>query len=138
MTGVYSHTIDAKGRLFIPARLREELGDVFYVTVSGDRCLNAYPEETWEDFRTKVRQLERRKQNEFRPIFSHAVKCEIDAQGRILLPKELRERKKLEKNVVIVGNNDIAEIWDAAEWERQDMDEASDENLERLFDSGVI
>lgn len=138
MTGTYSHTLDAKGRLFIPARLRDELGDVFYVTLSGERCLNGYSEERWEEFRQKVRALTRSEQIAYRPLFSHAAKCELDAQGRILIPKELRDFVGLKKNVTIIGNNDIAEFWDTDTWNPKDDMEIQLENLQKLFESGII
>ncbi|MBQ2329592.1 MAG: division/cell wall cluster transcriptional repressor MraZ, partial [Oscillospiraceae bacterium] len=80
MTGVYRHTLDAKGRLFIPAKLREELGDTFFVTISTERCLTAYSMESWDRLNEKIRELPRAKQTKMRPLFSHASKCELDTQ----------------------------------------------------------
>ncbi len=70
MTGEYQHNLDAKGRLFIPARLREELGDVFYVTLSMDRCLSAYNSESWQTFSDKVNAMPYVKQRKMRPLFA--------------------------------------------------------------------
>ena len=70
MTGVYRHTLDAKGRLFIPAKLREELGDTFFVTISTERCLTAYSMESWDRLNEKIRELPRSKQTKMRPLQS--------------------------------------------------------------------
>ena len=87
MFGKYKHTLDPKGRLFVPAKLREELGSAFYVARSLDPCLTVYTEVN--------------------------VRCEPDKQGRILLPAELRGYAGLKDSAVILGFGDKAEIWDA-------------------------
>ena len=87
MTGEYQHSLDNKGRLFIPAKLRDELGDVFFITLSMDRCLSAYSSEAWQDFSDKVSAMPYVKQRKMRPLFAHAARCELDAQGRVLIPK---------------------------------------------------
>ena len=103
MTGVYPHSLDAKGRLFIPAKLRDELGEVFYVTLSMEKCLTAYSSEGWKALEEKIKAMPRSKQIQMRPLFAHAAKCELDAQGRILLPAALRDFAGLKKNVTVVG-----------------------------------
>ena len=112
MTGEYMHTLDAKGRLAVPSRLRDELGGVFYVTLSMDRCLSAYSAESWQRFSDKVDAMPFVKQRKMRPLFAFAARCETDAQGRILLPQNLRDYAGLTKDVTIVGCNNHAEIWD--------------------------
>ena len=87
MTGEYQHSLDAKGRLFIPARLREELGPEFYVTLSMDHCLCAYSAEQWKIFSDKVNAMPYVKQRAMRPLYAFASRCELDAQGRVLLPR---------------------------------------------------
>ena len=91
MTGEYMHTLDAKGRLAVPSRLRDELGGIFYVTLSMDRCLSAYSAESWQRFSDKVDAMPFVKQRRMRPLFAFAARCEADAQGRILLPQNLRD-----------------------------------------------
>ena len=86
MTGIYQHTLDAKGRLFIPAKLREELGDTFYVTISSEKCLSAYSTDNWKVMSDKVNAMPYVKQKKMRPLFAFAARCELDGQGRILLP----------------------------------------------------
>ena len=90
MTGIYQHTLDAKGRLFIPAKLREELGDTFYVTVSPEKCLSAYSQENWKATSEKAAAMTNLQQRKVRPLFAYAARCDLDGQGRILLPQHLR------------------------------------------------
>ena len=133
MTGVYPHSLDAKGRLFIPSKLREELGDVFYVTLSMEKCLTAYSSEGWKALEDKIKAMPRSRQIQMRPLFAHAAKCELDAQGRILLPLALREFAGLKKNVTVVGDGDVAEFWDTDTWNEVDVIETTPENLAKVF-----
>jgi MraZ protein len=129
MTGVYRHTLDSKGRLFIPAKLREELGDTFYVTLSLEKCLSAYSIESWDRFMAKIKEMPRVKQVKMRPLFSHAARCELDSQGRILLPQALRDFAGLTKNVAVVGNGESTEFWDEDAWNEVDSIETTPENI---------
>ncbi len=130
MTGQYQHSIDAKGRLFIPAKLRAELGEAFYVTVSGtDPCLAVYSEAVWKRFEEKFAAMPRFQAKKVRPLFANAAKCEPDAQGRILLPQKLRAYAKLEKDVTIAGISDHAEIWNAEAWNAIEAEELNIESL---------
>ena len=134
MTGIYTHSLDAKGRIFIPAKLREELGDTFMVTISTEKCLNAYSAESWGRLMDKHKALPRTKQKLLRPLFAHAAKAELDSQGRILIPQGLRDIAGLDKNVTIVGDGDIVEFWDADTWAEIDGAETSPENLAGVFE----
>ena len=116
MTGQYAHTIDAKGRLFIPAKLRQELGDIFHVTVGQDHCLSVYSDESWAAFMEKLKGLSYNEVKRLRGLFAYGADCEPDAQGRILLPAKLREYAGLDKDVVIIGSFDRVEIWNAQRW----------------------
>lgn len=133
MTGVYQHTLDAKGRIFIPARLREELGDTFHITLSLEKCLSAYSQEDWEDMMSKIRSMSKIKQMKMRPIFAHAAKVELDAQGRILIPQALRDQVGLKKNVAVVGAGASVEFWDADTWAEVDSVETTPENIMEVF-----
>ena len=86
MTGEYQHSLDSKGRIFIPAKLRDELGEIFYMTVSMDRCLCVYSAESWQLFSEKVSAMPYVRQRRMRPLFAHAAKCELDSQGRTIIP----------------------------------------------------
>jgi MraZ protein len=133
MTGIYNHSIDAKGRLFIPARLREELGEEFHVTLSMEKCLTAYSKESWDKFVEKINAMPKVKQIKMRPIFAHAAKCSVDSQGRILLPLTLRNFAGLNKNVAVVGAGECVEIWDADEWTAVDAIETTPERIAEVY-----
>ena len=134
MTGEYQHTLDSKGRLFIPARLREELGEVFFLTLSMDRCLSAYSAESWEQLTEKVNALPYVRQRKMRPLFAHAARCELDAQGRALIPQNLRAYAGLEKNVTVVGCNNHAELWNSEAWDSVFAAETSPENIAAVME----
>lgn len=129
MTGAYDHTLDAKGRLSIPVRLREELGNVFYVTLSMDKCLSAYSAESWQVFSDKISAMPYVNQRKMRPLFAYAAKCELDAQGRILIPQNLRDFAGLTKDVTVVGCNNHAEFWDSESWKAVYVEETTPENI---------
>ena len=129
MTGTYEHSIDAKGRLFIPAKLREELGVTFYLAMGVDECLAIYPQETWNRFTEKFASLPMSQSAAMRPLFANASKCELDSQGRIVIPQKLRKYAGLDKDVVIIGVNDRAEIWAADAWNAQEEEEMTPEKM---------
>lgn len=134
MTGEYQHSLDNKGRLFIPAKLREELGDVLYITLSMDKCLSVYSAENWQRFSEKCNEMPYVKQRKMRPLFAHAAKCELDAQGRTLVPQNLRDFANLTKNVTVVGCNNHAELWDSEEWAKLCADETTPENIASVME----
>ena len=129
MTGTYEHSIDAKGRLFIPAKLREELGVTFYLAMGVDECLAIYPQETWNRFTEKFASLPMSQSKAMRPLFAKAAKCELDSQGRIVIPQKLRKYAGLEKDAVIIGVNDRAEIWSAETWNAREEEEMTPEKM---------
>ena len=134
MTGIYQHTLDAKGRLFIPAKLREELGETVYVTISPEKCLSAYSQENWDDVARRVAAMTNVQQRKMRPLFAYAARCELDGQGRILLPQHLREFAGLTKSVTVVGSNNHAEFWDSARWDEICPLEALPENIAAVME----
>jgi len=138
--GEYNHTIDAKGRLIVPAKFREILGDNFIVTKGLDGCLFVYPNDEWTRFEEKLKSLPltNKSARQFTRFFlAGAAACEVDKQGRILLPQVLREFASLEKDVVLVGVASRIEIWSRERWDESmntydgDMDEVA-ENMESL------
>ena len=129
MTGTYEHSIDAKGRLFNPAKLREELGVTFYLAMGVDECLAIYPQETWNRFTEKFASLPMSQSAAMRPLFANASKCELDSQGRIVIPQKLRKYAGLEKDAVIIGVNDRAEIWSAETWNAREEEEMTPEKM---------
>ncbi|MHB1419912.1 MAG: division/cell wall cluster transcriptional repressor MraZ [Bacillota bacterium] len=117
--GEYQHTVDTKGRLIIPSKFREGLGENFVVTKGLDNCLFGYPASEWRSLEEKLRTLPftRADARAFvRFFFSGATECEIDKQGRILLPNNLREFAGLNKEVVIIGVSSRIEIWSRDTW----------------------
>ena len=134
MTGQYAHNIDAKGRLFIPAKLREELGETFHVTIGPDHCLTIYPNDTWDDFMAKFHDMPYSKGKSLRALSATAVDCEPDGQGRILIPAKLRKYADLEKEVVVIGSFDRAEIWNAERWAREEAMAFESGSLEQAME----
>lgn len=133
-TGTYEHSLDAKGRLFIPAQLRKELGDTLYVTMGMDGCLAVYPQETWNRFTERYSSLPMSQSKSMRVLFANAAKCEPDSQGRIVVPQKLRAFAALEKDAVIIGVHDRAEIWSAERWGGQEEDEMTPERMNAVLD----
>ena len=121
MTGKYRHGIDSKGRLAIPARLREELGAAFYVTIGLEHSLMILTEAGFISIVEKMRSLPMAEAQKLRFFFANALRCEPDKQGRILLPQELRNYAHLTENAVILGFGDKAEIWDADTYDKMEQ-----------------
>ena len=134
MTGAYQHSLDSKGRLFIPAKLRDELGDVFYITLSMDHCLCAYSAENWQALSDKVNAMPYVKQRKMRPLFAHAARCELDSQGRALIPVNLRDYAGFTKNVTVIGCNNHAELWDSELWNEVFKAETTPENIAAVME----
>ena len=127
-TGTYRHAVDAKGRLFIPVRLREELGETFMVTRGLQNCLRLYPMKEWEAFAAKIAALPETRAKDVRHyFFANAFDTSLDGQGRVTLPADCRKFASLEKNVVLVGDDTRLEIWDEALWD--ELDAANSDNI---------
>lgn len=127
--GEYQHTIDSKGRVSMPAKFREELGDRFVATKGLDKSLFIYPMEEWQRLSQKLRSLPftRADARAFaRFFFAGAVECETDKQGRVLLPQMLREHAKINKDVIIIGVSTRVEIWAKEVWEEYSLQAAAD------------
>ena len=140
--GEYHHTLDAKGRLIVPARFREGLGDTFIVTRGLDHCLFAYPMSEWRDIEEKLRSLPLTKADArsfVRFFFSGAVECELDKQGRIMLPMNLREYAGIDKDAVVIGVASRIEIWSKEKWESyvQAAEQSFDQIAESIVDLGI-
>ena len=139
--GEYNHIIDAKGRLIIPARFRELLGVEFILTKGLDGCLSIYPMDAWEAFETKLRALPLTNKNArtFTRFFvAGATNCELDRQGRILVPQTLREFAGLEKEVVLTGNLDRIEIWSKEKWSENCNYDDMDSIAESMQNIGIV
>ena len=117
--GEYNHTIDTKGRVIIPAKFRDKLGEAFVITKGLDGCLYGYANEDWQVFEDKLSSLSitNKDSRQFTRFFlAGAADCEVDKQGRILIPSVLREFAGLEKDVVLVGVSRRIEIWNKEKW----------------------
>ncbi len=133
LLGEYSHTLDSKGRVIIPVKFRDDLGNSFIVTKGLDESLFVYSKSEWEKFENKIRALpitSAATRTFARFMFSGATECELDKQGRINLPQSLIEYAKLKKEVYIIGVSTRVEIWDKKVWE--DYNNQDNMNLEEI------
>lgn len=137
--GTYDHSIDAKGRVIVPAKFREALGDSFVVTFGLDGCLFVYPEEEWEDFVKQLKELpgskEARKLQRY--FMAGAAPCDVDRQGRVLIPSNLRDKAGLDKDIVFVGVMSKIEIWSKKRWDENDDFENVDDIAEHMSEFGL-
>lgn len=134
LMGTYSHNLDAKGRMNFPTKLRESLGDSFIITRGLDGCLFVYSREEWAVMEEKISSMPLSKgKNVQRFFFSNAAEIEADKQGRILIPAHLREYAGLEKDVMVIGAVNRAEIWDKDRWNKLN-DSFSEDMLTEAMD----
>ena len=122
LLGEFNHNIDEKGRLIIPAKLREDLGDSFVICNGLEGCLFVYSQEEWNKFVAELESLPRMNKDAVifkRYFFGSASEGSFDKQGRVLVPPSLRKNAHPEKEVVLVGVQDRVEIWDKALWEEK-------------------
>lgn len=124
--GEYQHTLDDKGRIIIPSKFREELGEAFVMTKGLDNCLFVYPKSEWIILEEKLKALpltNRDARAFVRFFFSGASECALDKQGRVLVPPNLREHSKLDKDAVVIGVSTRMEIWSKDEWDTYNGDD---------------
>lgn len=138
--GEYNHTVDTKGRLIIPSKFRETLGDKFVITKGMDGCLFVYDYTGWGVFEEKLKTLPINKKDNrmfVRHFMAGACEVEVDKQGRILIPAKLREYAELIKDVTLIGAGEHIEIWNDEKWAELEEDEESMEDIaERMADMG--
>ncbi|AUJ26780.1 division/cell wall cluster transcriptional repressor MraZ [Virgibacillus dokdonensis] len=140
--GEFQHNIDAKGRIIVPSKFRDQLGDSFVVTRGLDQCLFVYPMEEWSILEEKLKKLPLTKKDArafTRFFFSGAVECEIDKQGRINIPQSLRNYAGIEKECVVIGVSNRIEIWSSEQWDSYvtDSEESFAEIAENLMDFDI-
>jgi len=147
----FEHSVDAKGRVFIPAKWRDDLGDTVIVTrdmmgKENSRCLYGMPVAAWNEMLERFKRVamtDVRAQSAMRMLFANACDCELDKQGRILLPASLREYAELTGEAVLVGMGDRIEIWGGEMWREAcrasetESDEANAEALRYLAGLGI-
>jgi len=132
--GKYRHSVDPKGRLFVPSKLREELGEAFYVTLGLDHCLSVYTQDGWNAIVEKYNALPISQARKMRFLFANAAKCEPDKQGRFLIPTELRDYAGLKQEVTFIGQAGHAEIWDSEAYDKLEAETLTPETLAAVME----
>lgn len=138
--GEYNHTIDAKGRLIIPSKFREALGSEFVLTKGLDGCLFVFPMKEWEAFEEKLRSLpliDKNARKFSRFFLAGASTCELDKQGRILVPGTLREFAQMDKEVVLTGMLDRIEVWSKEQWLENNAYDDMDDIAQSMQELGL-
>ena len=138
--GEYNHTIDAKGRLIIPSNFREALGSEFVLTKGLDGCLFVFPMKEWEAFEEKLRSLpliDKNARKFSRFFLAGASTCELDKQGRILVPGTLREFAQMDKEVVLTGMLDRIEVWSKEQWLENNAYDDMDDIAQSMQELGL-
>lgn len=142
LIGEFEHSLDAKGRLIMPAKLREDMGEKFIITKGLDGCLFGFSQNEWTNFEEKLKTLPLTNKNArdfVRFFLSGAIECEIDKQGRFLIASNLREYSNLEEDSVIIGVGTRIEIWNRDKWKQYNSDEniSADEIAENMTMLGI-
>lgn len=140
LVGEFQHNIDAKGRMIMPAKFRDELGEKFVITKGLDKCLFVFSQEEWEKLDQKLSEQSLSKGRKIQRFFYGGMtECELDKQGRVLVPQTLREYAELFKDAVVVGLAKRAEIWNKDEWEKQNAEfvEDSDDVALQMEELGI-
>ena len=140
LIGEYEHSLDAKGRLIMPSKLRIDIGESFIITKGLDGCLFVFSQNEWNNFETKLKTLplsDKNARNFVRFFLSGATECEIDKQGRFLIPNNLRESAKLDKDAMIVGVGTRLEIWNKEIWQKCEENISADEIAENMTMIGI-
>lgn len=138
--GKYNHTIDTKGRLIVPSKFRDLLGDEFVITKGADGCLVVYDNDGWKAFEETLQAMPMNRKDVrqvARFFLSGAADVEVDKQGRILIPTDLRDYAALEKDVILVGMADKIEIWNKDRFEDACADQDVADVLEKMADWGI-
>ncbi len=140
LIGEYEHSLDTKGRIIMPAKLRQDMGDKFIITKGLDGCLFGFSQNEWLNFEAKLKALplsDKNARNFVRFFLSGATECELDKQGRFLLPQNLRVAASLEKDAVIIGVGTRVEIWNKETWQGCDENISADEIAENMTMLGI-
>lgn len=137
--GEYDHTIDVEGRVIIPSKFREDLSGEFVITAGLDGCLFVYPMVEWERFIDELKRLPGSKEVRQlqRYFMAGAAACDMDKQGRVLIPNKLREHGEIEKDVVLVGVINKIEIWSQERWNSNNNYEDVDQIAEKMAEFGL-
>ena len=134
MTGRQECSFDPKGRLIVPSKYRDELGEKFYITPGLDGCLSVYPVGKWEEMMAKIAAAPRAAARKARHMLGITATCEPDKQGRIFVPQDLRKLANLGDRVMFVGQYDYAELWNLDTFMADETAELSPDYLESLYE----
>ena len=132
LVGRYEQTIDAKGRVNVPSKFRSALGEAFVAAVGDEECVCIYPMEEWNAFMDRVKAVPTEERAMvMRYIQENSAECEMDSQGRVVIPAEIRKYAQLTKEIVVIGEHTKVEIWSMDNWSRYkeqkfDMDKITD------------
>jgi MraZ protein len=140
--GEYHHTIDIKGRMIVPSKFRDGLGETFVLTRGLDQCLFGYPMSEWKIIEEKLKNLPLTKKDArafTRFFFSGATECELDKQGRVNIATPLLQYAKLEKECVVIGVSNRIELWSKSIWETYvaEQEESFEEIAENMIDFDI-
>ncbi len=137
--GEYEHGLDEKGRIIVPTKFRESLGDHFVLTLGTDGCLFIYPMQEWEQFVEKLKGLPGTKEARQmqRYFMAGAVECECDKQGRVMIPLKLRDHAGIVKDVVSVGVVNKIEIWSKERWDVNNTYDSVDDIADHMSEFGL-
>lgn len=133
MTGTFEHSLDNAGRLIVPSKLRDKLGTRFYLAVGVKENLTLYPMEAWNKLKERVSLLNTTQAAAMDVFFASAQLCEADKQWRFQVPGYLKEYAKIDRDVVITGNNDRAQIWSFDNWKAKTRQELNPETIANLM-----
>lgn len=142
LIGEYEHSLDAKGRVIMPAKLREDMGEKFILTKGLDGCLFGFSQKEWANFEEKLKTLPLTNKNArdfVRFFLSGATECEMDKQGRFLVASNLREYAEMDKEIVVIGVGNRIEMWNKEKWTVHNSDEniSADEIAEKMDFLGI-
>ena len=140
--GEYNHSVDTKGRMNVPAKFREDLGERFYMTKGLDNCLFMFPEAEWRVFEEKLKTLPLTNRNArafVRLFFAGATECTLDKQGRVNIPQTLRVHGQIEKDVIVIGVGTRVELWSETNWNAYNDPEniSYDDIAEQMAELGI-
>lgn len=138
--GKYNHTLDTKGRIIVPAKFKKNLGDTFVLSLGLDGCLYIFPNERWEMFIEELDKLpgtDKKVRALKRAFMANSTECEIDKQGRILIPSDLRENAALTKEAVFVGVGHKIELWDKDRFDQNNDFGSIEDMAEDLTEYGI-
>ena len=133
MTGIFEHSLDSAGRLIVPAKLRDSLGTTFYLAAGTKENITMYPMDAWNRLLERVSQLSNTEAEDMDLFFACAQQVEVDKQYRFQLSPYLKGYANIDRDIVITGNNDRAQIWNADSWKQKTKQELNPKNIASLM-----